>query len=90
MTLSDRGKDVQPSSITELEPLVEEFVVKLRSIDNEVKLLSEQRKELIEEYAEKLDMKTLKSVLRVDSIMQKVEHKDTFDTLLEVVERIGT
>lgn len=83
------GKDVQPSSVTELQPIIEEFVSKLRDIDNEVKLLSDQRKELIEEYAEKLDVKTLKHAIRAVDIRNKVEHKDTFDTFVEVLERLA-
>jgi hypothetical protein len=44
---------------------------------------------LIEKYSEKLDMKTLKAAMRVVAVREKVDRKDTFDTLVEVLERIG-
>lgn len=83
------GVDVMPSSITELEPLVKEFVDKLKVIKNEQETLKQDEKDLLEEYAEKLDMKTLKAAMRVVAVREKVNHKDTFDTLVEVLERIG-
>jgi hypothetical protein len=82
------GVDVAPSSITELEPIVKEFVEKLRTLKNEQELLKQDEKDLIEEYGEKLDMKTLKAAMRVVAVKEKVTHKDTFDTLVEVLERI--
>lgn len=83
------GVDVMPSSVTELEPLIKEFVEKLKNIKNEQELLKTDEKELLEEYAEKLDMKTLKAAMRVVAVREKVDRKDTFDTLVEVLERIG-
>jgi hypothetical protein len=89
-TVTPMGADVQPSSITELEPILKEFVDKLKTVENEIDLLTTQRKELWEEYAEKVDTKTLKLALRVAKIKDKVEHKDTFDTFEEIIlNRIG-
>jgi hypothetical protein len=85
----DRGVDVMPSSLTELEPIIKEFVDKLKTIKNEQDLLKQDEKALIEEYGEKLDMKTLKAAMRVVAVREKVNHKDTFDTLVEVLERLG-
>lgn len=82
------GVDVQPTSITELEPIVKEFVTRLKTIKNEQELLKQDEKDLIEEFTNKLDMKTLKAALRVVAVREKVNHKDTFDTFLEVLERI--
>lgn len=83
------GADSMPASITELEPIVKEFVEKLKTIKNEQELLKQDEKELLEEYAEKLDMKTLKAAMRVVAVREKIERKDAFDTLVEVLERIG-
>jgi hypothetical protein len=83
------GVDSMPAGITELEPIVREFVEKLRRIKNEQELLKQDEKELLEEYAEKLDMKTLKAAMRVVAVREKIERKDAFDTLVEVLERIG-
>lgn len=82
------GADVMPSSLTELEPIVKEFVEKLKNIQHEQELLKQDEKDLIDEYSEKLDMKTLKAAMRVVAVKEKVTHKDTFDTLLEVLERL--
>lgn len=81
------GADSMPSSITDLTPLVSEFVEKLKSIRNEQELLKEQEKELFEQWEDKLDVKTLKLALRAVSLKEKVEHKDAFDNLCEVLER---
>jgi hypothetical protein len=83
------GVDSMPASLTELEPIVREFVEKLRTIKNEQELLKQDEKALLEEYAEKLDMKTLKAAMRVVAVREKIERKDAFDTLVEVLERIG-
>ncbi len=83
------GVDSMPAGITELEPIVREFVEKFRRVKNEQELLKQDEKELLEEYAEKLDMKTLKAAMRVVAVREKIERKDAFDTLVEVLERIG-
>lgn len=83
------GVDRMPTSITELEPLIKEFIDKLKVIKNEQETLKTDEKELLEEYAEKLDMKTLKAAMRVVAVREKVDRKDAFDTLVEVLERIG-
>lgn len=83
------GIDSMPAGITQLEPIVREFVEKLKSIKNEQELLKEDEKALLEEYGEKLDMKTLKAAMRVVAVREKIERKDAFDTLVEVLERIG-
>ncbi len=84
-----RGVDTMPAGLTELEPIVREFVEKLKNIKNEQELLKQDEKDLLEEYAEKLDMKTLKAAMRVVAVREKIERKDAFDTLVEVLERIG-
>lgn len=76
----------QPSELNQLREVVKEFVSKLESIDNEMETLKQDRKELIESYKSKLDIKTLNAVLRVLKIKQQVAHKDTFDAMIEVLE----
>jgi hypothetical protein len=77
-----------PMSLTELQPIVEEFVTKLRTIENEIDTLNEDKKELIEEYKEKLDTKTLKLALRAVALKEKVEHKDAFDLFVEILDKV--
>jgi hypothetical protein len=76
---------MQPDEINSLRTLVKEFMTKIEAIDNEIELLKGDRKEIIEEYQEKLDMKTLQAALKVIKIQQGVEHKDTYDLFLEAL-----
>jgi uncharacterized protein (UPF0335 family) len=78
---------MQPTEINALKTLVKEFMGKIEAIDNEMELLKEDRKEIIEDYSQKLDYKTLQAALRVMKIQQGVEHKDTYDLFMEVLER---
>jgi regulator of replication initiation timing len=82
------GEDRMPSELGDVKVIVKEFVDRLSTIDNELETLKQDRKELIEEFADKLDMKTLKEAMRVDAIVKKVKHKNTFDVFVEVLEDI--
>jgi uncharacterized protein (UPF0335 family) len=68
--------------------VIREFVDKLRTIKNEQETLKQDEKDLIEEYSDKLDMKTLKAAMRVVAVREKVDRKDAFDTLVEVLTRL--
>lgn len=81
--------EMQPDELTALKSLVEEFLGKLQNIDNEIQLLKDDRKELFEEYSDRLDMRTLKAALRIVEIRKGVAHKDTFDCFMEVLEKEG-
>lgn len=81
------GVETQPSSITELAPLVQEFIDKMRAIEHEVQLLGEQKKELLEDYSTRIDVKTLKLAMRAAALRDKVTRKDTFDTFMEILDR---
>jgi len=76
----------QPDEVNALKALVKEFVGKIESVDNEIELLKTDRKEICEEYIEKLDMKTLQAALKVAKIKQGVAHADTFELFLEVLD----
>ena len=76
---------MQPDEINALRSLVKEFVSRVENVDNEIELLKQDRKELIEEYTEKLDFKTLQAALKVAKIQSEVAHKDTFDLFMEVL-----
>ena len=76
---------MQPDEIGALRTLVKEFITKIDAIDNEIELLKGDRKEVIEEYQNKLDMKTLQAALKVLKIQQSVAHKDTYDLFLEAL-----
>jgi uncharacterized protein (UPF0335 family) len=77
----------QPDELKELAILVEEFVSKLRGVDAEIDLLKGDRKEIIEEYGEKLDTKTLNAALKIVKIKTSSDRKHTLDTFLEILEK---
>jgi len=76
---------LQPDEINALRAVVKEFVTKLETIDSEIELLKGDRKEVIEEYTDKLDIKTLQAALKVVKIQNEVAHRDTFDLFLEAL-----
>lgn len=77
--------EMQPDEINALRALVKEFMDRVSNVDNEIELLKDDRKELIEEFSEKLDMKTLQAALKVLRIQQGVQHKDTYDLFIEAL-----
>ena len=79
--------ELQPDELNELRRVVLEFVERVQNVDNEIELLKEDRKSLIEDYSEKLDMVTLQAALKVLKIQSKVDRKDTFDAFIEVLSR---
>jgi len=81
---------MQPDEIGALRELVKEFIKKIESIDNEIELLKSDRKEIIEEYTSKLDIKTLQAALKVLKIQQGVAHKDTYDLFIEALTESAT
>ncbi len=76
---------LQPDELNALKATVKEFMEKMQNLDNEIELLNEDKKQLVEDYSEKLDMKTLKAALSVLRIEKGVQHKDTYDTFLEAL-----
>ena len=77
--------NLQPDELGALKELVKEFVARIENIDNEIELLKEDRKTVVEEFSDRLDMKTLQAALKVIKIQRSVAHKDTFDTFLEAL-----
>ena len=80
------GAERQPDEIGALTALVSEFVDRFKNIENEITLLKESQKELLEEYSDRLDVKTLQAAMRTVKIKKKVSYKDTFDTFVDILE----
>jgi len=76
---------MQPDEIGALRKLVKEFVTKVNAVDNEIELLKGDRKEIIEEYSTKLDMKTLNAGVKVFKIQEGVAHRDTYELFWEAL-----
>jgi uncharacterized protein (UPF0335 family) len=77
--------DMTPDEIGAVKVLVTEFMGKVESIDNEIETLKEDRKEIIEEFSEKLDVKTLQTALRVIKLQNSVAHKGAYDLFMEAL-----
>lgn len=77
--------ELQPDELKELKKVVGEFMSRLSNIDNEIETLKEGRKDLIDEYADKLDMKTLTMAIKAVKLEASVAHRDTFDLFVEVL-----
>ncbi len=78
--------ELQPDELHALKAIVKEFMDKIQSVDDEVELLKEDRKEIIDEYSDKLDMKTLKIALAVIKLQRKVAHQDAYDLFIAALE----
>lgn len=77
----------QPTEVHDLALLVEEFMNRYDNIENELDLLKEDQKTLVEEYTDRLDMKTLKQAIRTVKIKKKVKHQDTYDAFCDILDK---
>ena len=81
-----QGPVNQPDELGALKKVVGEFIRRLHNVENEMDTLKDQKKDLVEEYKYKLDMKTLSAAIRAVKIKKKVAHRDTFDVFVELIE----
>jgi len=71
--------------------LLVEFVEKYTNIENERKLLGEDRKLLISDYKDKLDVKAVQAAMRIVKMRASLDISDTeFDNMLLALDRITT
>jgi len=74
--------------MSEDKTTLDEFVTKLFRIEDEQKLLSEDRKLLIAEYKDKLDVKSIQAAIRIVKIRSKLDSSDEeFDSLVQAVSK---
>jgi len=67
---------------------LDEFVTKLFRIEGEQKLLSEDRKLLVAEYKDKLDVKSIQAAVRIVKIKSKLDSSDEeLDNLINAVSK---
>ena len=52
--------------------IVFELIERLNNVDNEIKLLQDDRKSLLEEYKDKLDIKAFKAALSIAKIRSRL------------------
>jgi uncharacterized protein (UPF0335 family) len=65
---------------------IKELIEKITGIDNEIKLLQEDRKTVIEDYKEKIDLKVFKAALRILKVRENVDDKTELDNILDILE----
>ena len=71
-----------------LREVVEELVEKLMRIENEKKLLAEERTALFDDYKEKLDVKALKAAIQIAKIKSKLGDSECeMEDILETIEK---
>jgi uncharacterized protein (UPF0335 family) len=77
--------DMQPDEVNALRTIVKEFIGKIENIDNEIETLKDDRKNVIEEYSDRIDVKTLNLALKVIKIQASVQHRDSYDLFVETL-----
>jgi len=77
-----------PDEINALRAVVKEFMDRMQNIDNEISTLRDDKKALVEDYADKIDLKTLNAALKVTKIQSEVEHRDAFDLFIEALTQV--
>lgn len=70
-----------------MKQFVLELARKVHEIENEKKLLSQQMKDTLEEYADKLDVTAFKAALRIAKI--KSTYKGSDDELENILEALN-
>ena len=66
--------------------VVVELIERLNTVDNEIKLLQGDRKNLLEEYKEKLDIKAFKAALSIAKIRSRLgDSEAALDNMLDEV-----
>jgi len=70
--------DLQPQ---ELKETMREFLKRLTNVDNELEDLRQARKELLEEFSDRVDVQMLTKAMQVIKVEAGVSRKSTYDEL---------
>jgi uncharacterized protein (UPF0335 family) len=66
---------------------VKELIEKLLTIENEVKLLNDDKKLILDDYKSRIDIKAFKAAVRIAKIKSRLgDSEDECDNILNVVE----
>ena len=71
---------------TEREYVVE-YVKRLMNLETEIDDLKEAKKDLKDEFKDKIDMSVVAQVLRTINILKKVSARSTYDNFLDILEK---
>jgi uncharacterized protein (UPF0335 family) len=75
-----------PTELSEIKAIVDEFMNRYDTLENEIQLLAEDQKNLLEEFGDRLDMKSMRQAMRTVKIRKKVAHKDTYETFVDILD----
>ena len=64
---------------------VRDLVERIKQIYNEIKLLQEDRKTVLDEFKDKLDIKAFKAALRIVKLRKDVDETE-LDSIIDVLE----
>lgn len=64
---------------------VKELINRINQIDNEIKLLQEDRKSVLEDYKDRLDIKAFKAAMKIVKIRESVDSSE-LDQIIDVLE----
>lgn len=79
--------DRQPMETGELKKIVDTFMERYEQTENELTLLKEDQANLLEEFSDRIDMKTLKQAIRTINIKRKVNHLETYEQFVEILDK---
>jgi uncharacterized protein (UPF0335 family) len=69
-----------------MKTVVNELVEKVLALDNEIKLLQEDKKIVLANYKERLDLKAFKAALRIAKIKARLgDSEPTADMMIETI-----
>ena len=69
-----------------LKNVVNEFVDRLTTVENEISLLRQDRKDIIDEFRDKIDVKTFTAALRIAKIREKINDENLLDAMVNTIE----
>lgn len=69
--------------------LVREFVKRMRVLEAEEETIREAKKDLRDEFKDRIDLKVLACAMQVVKIKERVQHKGTFEDIMELLEKEG-
>lgn len=65
--------------------VVKELINRINQIDNEIKLLQEDRKSVLEDYKDRLDIKAFKAAMRIVKLRESVDGSE-LDQIIDALE----
>lgn len=83
--MSDEKTTLSDNMIGKSKADVDEFLDRYKQLEFEMENLKEDQKNLVEEFKDRLDLKTLKLAIRAVKLQKRVTDKHAFDVFFEAV-----